>query len=416
MPRRNNGPRLRWLEKRGGYYIVWTERGRSRERSAGTTDFEEAKVALAEFLQHQPGRAGPRDPSEILITDLLADHQLEQEETVRDPVRLACAVAALTPFWFGRTVQDITRQTCAAYAKSRARYFVRWDEDGEPRNRCAFTSDPNTARTVMAALIQARRALKLPDIAPQLERRPLSPGSVRRELTVLRAAVNAAHRDGKLTRAVTVDLPEAPAARQRFMTRDETARLLKAALAEPRVRLHLPLFILIGLYTGQRKEAILSLRWPAVDLRAGLMDFRRPGQKPTKKRRSHIKIPPPLLTHLRNARKRGTDLGHVVNEDGQPIGDIKRSFATACRRAGLADVTPHTLRHTCATWLMQQGIDKWEAAGFLAMSLDTLERVYGHHHPEHYSAAANAFSSRPRNVRVTGAPKRLSGALREVKT
>jgi integrase len=66
-------------------------------------------------------------------------------------------------------------------------------------------------------------------------------------------------------------------------------------------------------------------------------------------------------------------------------------------------VTPHTLRHTCATWLMQAGVPKWEAAGFLAMSMDTLERVYGHHHPDHYSEAANAFSRRPRNVRATGA-------------
>jgi hypothetical protein len=36
MSRRNEGPRLRWLEKRNCYYITWTERGRSRERSTGT--------------------------------------------------------------------------------------------------------------------------------------------------------------------------------------------------------------------------------------------------------------------------------------------------------------------------------------------------------------------------------------------
>jgi hypothetical protein len=33
----------------------------------------------------------------------------------------------------------------------------------------------------------------------------------------------------------------------------------------------------------------------------------------------------------------------------------------------------------------------WEAAGFLGMSRETLERVYGHHHPEYLKSAAEAF-------------------------
>ena len=49
---------------------------------------------------------------------------------------------------------------------------------------------------------------------------------------------------------------------------------------------------------------------------------------------------------------------------------------------GLDDnVTPHTLRHTAATWLMQSGVDKWEAGGFLGMTVEMIDRVYGHHLP-----------------------------------
>ena len=47
---------------------------------------------------------------------------------------------------------------------------------------------------------------------------------------------------------------------------------------------------------------------------------------------------------------------------------------------------------------MQADVDKWEASGFLAMTVETLERVYGHHHPDHLRRAADALS-RPRNVR-----------------
>jgi hypothetical protein len=32
---------------------------------------------------------------------------------------------------------------------------------------------------------------------------------------------------------------------------------------------------------------------------------------------------------------------------------------------------------------MQAGADKWEAAGFLGMSVEMLDRVYGHHHPDY---------------------------------
>ena len=38
MARRSIGPRLRFLKKRGAYYIVWTEGGRTRERSTARTD------------------------------------------------------------------------------------------------------------------------------------------------------------------------------------------------------------------------------------------------------------------------------------------------------------------------------------------------------------------------------------------
>ena len=151
----------------------------------------------------------------------------------------------------------------------------------------------------------------------------------------------------------------------------------------------------MGLYTGRRKEAILSLRWPQVDLEAGLIDFETPGRRRTKKRRGTAPIPKRLLPHLQRARKRGTDLGYVLHIDGARIGDLKKGFAAACKRVGLEGVTPHVLRHTAATWLMQCGVPMWEAAGYLAMSVRTLEQNYGHHHPDYMKGAAEAIGKRP---------------------
>jgi integrase len=339
MPRRNSGPRLRFLEKRSCYYIVWTEGGRSRERSTGTADRREAEIALAEFIHLRNRDSGTRDPSQVLVTDTLADYALEHGEDTAAPWRIAAAIKALAPFWEGRTVAEVTRETCRAYENARAR----------------------------------------------------SAGTVRRELGVLRASINHGHKNGRLTRVVAVHVPDRPEPRDRWLTRREAAALLRAALAEPRVRLHLPLFILLGLYSGARKEAILSLRWSQVDLAAGRIDFNTPGARRTKKRRARIPIPARLLAHLRRAGKRGTPLGFVISENGHRLGDVKRGFATACRRAGIEGVSPHVLRHTCATWLMQRGVPMWEAAGFLGMSRETLERVYGHHHPDYLRSAAEAL-------------------------
>ena len=72
------------------------------------------------------------------------------------------------------------------------------------------------------------------------------------------------------------------------------------------------------------------------------------------------------------------------------------SVQQAVQRAGLQKrITPHTFRHTAATWLMQNGVSMWRAAGFLGMSVETLDRVYGHHHPDYLSDAADAIGRKP---------------------
>jgi integrase len=165
---------------------------------------------------------------------------------------------------------------------------------------------------------------------------------------VLRAAINLAHRNGRLTWPVALELPERPEPKERWLSRKEAAAIIRAART-PQARLYLPHFILIGLYTGRRKEAILSLRWPQVNLEARTINFDIGGRKRTNKKRGIIPIPPRLLPHLHRLRKRGTDLGYVLHINGERIKDIKKGFAAACDRAGIADVTPHTLKHTAAS-------------------------------------------------------------------
>ena len=76
----------------------------------------------------------------------------------------------------------------------------------------------------------------------------------------------------------------------------------------------------------------------------------------------------------------------------EPIASIKQGFRAAARRAKLPNVTPHVLRHTAATWMVQRGVPFEMVAKFLGNSKEMVERVYGHHSPEWLRLAANALS------------------------
>ena len=86
----------------------------------------------------------------------------------------------------------------------------------------------------------------------------------------------------------------------------------------------------------------------------------------------------------------------MVEWNGKPIRSVRKGFAAAVRAAGLdSTVTPHVLRHTAATWAMQNGADLWQAAGFLGMTVELLQGRYGHHHPDFQRDAAEAVAGSP---------------------
>jgi site-specific recombinase XerD len=74
--------------------------------------------------------------------------------------------------------------------------------------------------------------------------------------------------------------------------------------------------------------------------------------------------------------------------------------------AGLGlEVTPHVLKHSCATLMLQNGVSTWNVAGLLGTSEAVIRKVYGHHALEHLRGAADVWSKRPA---VSGA---VSGAV-----
>ena len=188
----------------------------------------------------------------MTVAAALDIYATERAPTARDPVRIGYAIAALAPILGPLPVASVNGAVCRRYAKQRAK----------------------------------------------------APGTVRRELGTLQAAFNYCHAEGYLTSAPKVTLPAKTAPRDRWLTRGEAAKLLRAAYRNPKAR-HLARFILVALYTGSRAEAILRLRFmPStdggwIDVKAGRMYRRGSAQTESKKRTPPIPVPRALLAHLR---------------------------------------------------------------------------------------------------------------------
>jgi len=347
MPRRAKGPRI-WLHTRPGRASMWVILDAGKQHSTGCSEGDRggAERALGRYIAAKyepPTRESALD--RILIADVMTVYLRERAPHVRNPAYLLHTASPIIDWWGGKTLADIRGQTCRAY--------VEW--------RCARGVGIQTAR---------------------------------HDLTTLSAALHHYHREyGPLAAVPSLTLPHKGEPKDRWLTRQEAARLLWAARSHPR----LARFVLIALYTGTRRDAVLRLKWTPslhtgwVDLDSGILHRMGRLEVATAKRRPPCPIPAGLRPHLE--RWRAADLSRgwsdVCHHQGQPSRSIKRSWATARVKAGLdAEVTPHTLRHTCTTWLMQRGVPIAEVAGFVGLSIDMVDRVYGHHHPDHMSKAA----------------------------
>ena len=377
MPRKAKRARL-WLrpdvkdcdgkiERQSAWVVL--DRGKYIVTGCLAHETDAAEKFLANYIaqKHQPIRQR-LDIEEIIIADVLSiyvdDKKLHESERA---LQAFARLERLNEYWGARKLVEVNGETCREYVKLRG-----------------------------------------------------NEGSARRDLEDLRAAINHHAREGYHRGIVRVVLPPKGKPRDRWLTRSEAAALLLACWraretqvihrgpnkgqriqTDRRPLRHLARFILLGLYTGTRAAAIASASIERgegrsyVDLDNGIFYRLAEGKRETKKRQPPVPIPPRLLAHLQRWKAKGLVRRHVIEWNGEPIKSVKTAFKSAASLAGLGtDVTPHTLRHTAATWLMQAGVDKWEAAGFLGMSVEMLDRVYGHHHPLHLRQAANAIGYR----------------------
>ena len=352
MPQKLRPARL-WLRPDTRTWVIKDGRNRISTECA-ESEIAAAQDKLAEYIgaRYQPKRGGRS--SEVTIGDVLLVYLEEKAARTARPRETEAMIGRLNDFFGDMVVSKIRGRTCREFADDRG-----------------------------------------------------NEGGARRDLEVLRAAINYYHAEHTLDMVPKVSLPEKGAPRQRWLDRREVARLLRAARTTKQCD-HLVRLILIGLYTGTRLTAVLNLQWIAntngghVDLEKGVIYRKAEGERVAhNKRKTPVKIPPRLLTFLRYWHKadssidesgRTVTLRYVVNYQGERITKPHKAFRKIRSVAGMEDdVTPHVLRHTRATWLAQAGIDAHEAAASLGLTVEEFERTYSHTSPDFQKAAANAF-------------------------
>jgi integrase len=144
--------------------------------------------------------------------------------------------------------------------------------------------------------------------------------------------------------------------RIRYLTEDEIKRLFSFLEQVPNIRsqgrendpppyAYLKNIVMAALLTGLRRGDILRLKWSDVDLEKGILFFNE--QKKRNKRR--VKVMNSEMIQLLKSIPKGESETIFNGPDGKPLRDIKRSFRTALKKAGIKDFHSHDLRHTSAS-------------------------------------------------------------------
>lgn len=260
------------------------------------------------------------------VVTLLSQYQVEHEVVAWK--RLKYAIQALTGYWSGKVVSDINIPSCRQYT--------------------AFRMDAGVSLSTIA-----------------------------RELTCLRAACNHAHRWERLDRVPSFEIPTDLPKREVWLFKDELKRLID--VADPTMKM----FIRLCYGTGSRRAAIEQIHWDQLNFQRKTINLAKLGEKSTCKRRPTV--PMGDLYDILEQWQKQRQNEWVLGSGRDLLYDFQKTLSNADllsvpqrdgRPAG--KVTPHVLRHSRATHLLEDGASIFAVSKLLGDTPTTVQRVYGH--------------------------------------
>jgi integrase len=341
MPRKD--PDEYRLRQRNGVWYVDSGSGENTKRvSTRTTDRKQAEIYRS---QHIAGINNPLPPPEATVSFYLDCYKEEKSEKMRSFKNVKYMFGILKEKLGDLQPQHITSKVLTDYAKWR--------------------------QTQGKRLGNGSRISKA-----------VSNSTVLRELDILKSALKMAAGNGHIRDLPPFQMPFSPSPpRDRWISRIQAQKLMTLAKSP-----HLKLFIHLALATAARSGAILDLQWNQVNFNRKLIDF---GKGWGNKRRSVVPINDALLEALELAYKIRT-VDYVIEWDGNAVASVKNGFRRLAKDCKV-NASPHTLRHTAATWMIMDGVPLAQVARLLGDSEKTVERVYGKYAPDYLREAVDSL-------------------------
>jgi integrase/recombinase XerD len=246
----------------------------------------------------------------------------------------------------------------------------------------------------------SRKDLRL--FIAELSRSGLSPSSVGRIISAVRGFYKFLLLDGHIKKhpAEDLDTPKKGFYLPRFMTEDEVESLLSQPDISQEIGLRDRAILEMMYASGLRVSEAVNIRIDDVDVDAGILTCQGKGNKQRKVPLGNSAVEW-LKSYLARRKKREhiemrnlfvTSLGRPINR--QIIFNFIKEYAA---RAGITDVSPHTLRHSFATHLMQNGADSRSVQAMLGHADISTTQIYTHLTDNHLKKTYEQFHPRAKS-------------------
>lgn len=370
--------------KNGKYYMVLNgvENGKRKQRwvSTGLTEKgnrRKAERLLREKLAEEERKAPSGEATNILFTDYLQR-------------------------WLALSEQRVDEVTMQSYRMLSLRHVLPWFQER------GLTLSEVSRKVIQEFLDEKGRCGRLDG------KGGLGPKSLRELKNVLNQTLNEAVREELLTvnPCNLLRLPPKETSRAQFYTSEQLNALLTAVKEEPLYPL-----IRTAVVYGLRRSELLGLKWDSLDFENDTLAIRHTVVKvystvakdKTKTKSSYRSFPlPPEMRDLflslradqeRNRRLMGKD--YVQTDyvfcwpDGRPFTSdyVSHRFSQLLKKYGLPHIRFHDLRHSCASFFINQGCDLKQVQEWMGHSdISTTANIYGHLETQRKNAMAAMVS------------------------
>ncbi len=258
--------------------------------------------------------------------------------------------------------------------------------------------------------------LRLETLKSQMTKAGLSPRSVQYALAITRQVFNEARRRGVFTGenpAGKVRFPKVDNRRLRFLTPEEAAALLaELERTDPEARE----MALLSLHCGLRASEIFKLTWQDLDPGRDLIAV-----KDTKSGRSRFAHMTAGVKEMLLSKDIGEPSALLYPGPGGALRrEVPRTVKAAIDALGFNEgrtdprdrLVFHSLRHSFASWLVQQGVDLYTVRELMGHSTLAMTQRYAHLAPENTRRAIDTLEKILSNPPAEAAPAAEEGKAR----